>query len=186
MAARRGPSDFYVEALQVLEAEGFPALTAAGLCDRMGVTRGSFYHHFESFDAFVDRLLEYWEQRWTIEPFSLVSSLDDEEEQNRERVLLAQQVPHGAEAAIRIWASVNAQVAKAQARVDRMRREVVARDIAALGLAPQDASVFADLAVSAFVGMQLLDRPVDPNWLADMLREIHRQIEVRRQETARR
>jgi AcrR family transcriptional regulator len=186
VAARRGPGDFYVEALKVLEAEGFPALTAAGLCDRMGVTRGSFYHHFESFDAFVERLLEYWEQRWTIEPFNLVSSLDGEEEQNRERVLMAQQVPHGAEAAIRMWASANPQVAKAQRRVDRKRREVVARDIEALGLGPEEASVLADIAVSAFVGMQLLHRPVDPNRMAEMIREIQRQIDVRRREAARR
>lgn len=180
MSGRRGPSDFYVAALDVLQSDGFPALTAAGLCDRMGVTRGSFYHHFESFDAFVDRLLEYWEQRYTKDPFALVHALEDEDEQKRERVLLAQQLPHGAEAAIRVWSTVNPQVARAQRRVDRQRREVTAGELVAMGLPDDDATLLADLAVSSLVGMQLLDQPVDPERLGRVVREIQRLIEATR------
>ncbi|MBN9618450.1 MAG: TetR/AcrR family transcriptional regulator, partial [Actinobacteria bacterium] len=54
--------DYVREALVVLGEEGPEALTIAGLCERLGVTKGSFYHHFGGLPGFVDVLLESWER----------------------------------------------------------------------------------------------------------------------------
>src|ERR1700728_3280398 len=122
MARRHSPQDFFTVAFELLEAEGFLALTAAGLCDRMGVTRGSFYHHFASIDDFVDRLLEYWEERYTTTPVASVAAIEGDDAQREEQLRFAQLLPHGAEAAIRVWSGVNLRVAAAQERVDALRR----------------------------------------------------------------
>jgi AcrR family transcriptional regulator len=175
MASRRNPSDYFAEGLEVLEAEGFPALTAAGLCERMGVTRGSFYHHFTSFDDFVDGLLRYWEERYTSDRFATVEAIEEPDAQREEQLQLAESLPHQAEAAIRVWSTINERVAAAQRRVDEQRRSSVAELMRRGGLAADDAIVYADLAVSSLAGMQLLDRPVDVARLRRVLAEIQAQ-----------
>jgi AcrR family transcriptional regulator len=175
VAQRLTARDYFVVSLEILGSDGHAALTAAGLCERMGVTRGSFYHHFTSFDEFVDRLLEHWEQQYTADPFELVHSLVGEESQLEEQLLLAQALPHAAETAIRMWGTVNERVAEAQGRVDGHRRASVGDYLRRIGLPPADAEVYADLAVSSLVGMQLLDRPVDATRLRRVLAEVQSQ-----------
>jgi AcrR family transcriptional regulator len=175
MAAPRNRSDYFAEGLSVLESDGFPALTAAGLCERMGVTRGSFYHHFASFDDFVDGLLSYWEERYTSERFALVDAAEGPSAQREVQLQLAESLPHQAEAAIRVWSTINERVAAAQRRVDLQRRSSVAELMSRSGLSAQDARVYADLAVSSLAGMQLLDRPVDVARLRRVLGEIQAQ-----------
>ena len=43
--------------LSALDASGPDALSLAALAARAGVTKGSFYHHFEDHDAFVAGLM---------------------------------------------------------------------------------------------------------------------------------
>lgn len=180
MAVRKGPRDFFIAAFEILESDGFPALTAAGLCDRMGVTRGSFYHHFASFDDFVDALLRYWEERYTEDPVALVQALDSDVAQREEQLLLAEALPHGAEAAIRVWSTINHQVAASQRRVDDRRLATTADILRHQGLSEQDAQTYAELAVSSLAGLQLMSRPLDTHVLRRVLLEIHAGIEGKR------
>jgi AcrR family transcriptional regulator len=178
-SGRRSPQDFFDVAIEVLDAEGFVALTAAGLCDRMGMTRGSFYHHFTSFDDFVDRLLAYWEQRYTTAPVADVEMAEGEDTQRELQLHFAQVLPHGAEAAIRAWSAVSPRVAAAQRRVDAFRRESTADKLRDRGLSEEDATVFADLAVASLIGMEQLDRPADVSRLIQVLALVQGLIEAR-------
>jgi AcrR family transcriptional regulator len=176
---RRGPQDFFDMAIEMLEAEGFLALTAAGLCDHMGVTRGSFYHHFVNFDGFVDRLLEYWEDRYTTMPVSYIEAIEDTEAKQEQQRRFALLLPHGAEAAIRAWSAVNDRVAIAQRRVDSSRRDSTADHLRRLGLSPEDAELYADLAVSSLIGMELLDSPADVGRILGVLELVQSLVEQR-------
>jgi AcrR family transcriptional regulator len=142
--------------LDVLQADGFTALTAAGLCDRMGVTRGSFYHHFSSFDDFVDRLMDYWEERFTTDPLAAVDAAQGDDAQRELQLRFAQLLPHGAEVAFRVWAGVNDRVAAGLHRVDEHRRVSTADFLRRHGLSTEVAETFADLSVATLVGMQML------------------------------
>lgn len=178
--SHRNPQDFFTVAFELLEDEGFLAVTAAGLCDRMGITRGSFYHHFSSIDDFVDRLLEYWEERYTTKPVASVAAIEGDDAQREEQLRFAQLLPHGAEAAIRVWSGVNVRVAAAQQRVDDFRRSSTAEHLRQLGLSDQDASDYADLAVASLIGMELLDRPVNVRRILRVLEIVQAVIESRR------
>jgi AcrR family transcriptional regulator len=177
---RRSPQDFFDGAIELLESEGFVALTAAGLSDRMGITRGSFYHHFTSFDEFVDRLLEYWEERYTTTPVADVEATEGEDEKREQQLRFAQLLPHGAEAGIRAWSAANQRVAAAQRRVDTFQRESTADQMRREGLTDEDATVFADLAVASLIGMEQLDRPADVDRLVAVLALVQKLIEERR------
>ena len=54
--------DYFREALSILGEHGSDAMTIALLCERLDVTKGSFYHHFGGMPGFVDQLLAFWER----------------------------------------------------------------------------------------------------------------------------
>ncbi len=53
-------------ALKQLVKHGPNQLTIAKLCDAKGVTKGSFYHHFNNRQQFIESLMEYWYQQMTV------------------------------------------------------------------------------------------------------------------------
>jgi AcrR family transcriptional regulator len=153
-------ADYFDEAMRVLEESGFPALTAAGLCARLGASRGSFYHHFENFDDFGDKFLRYWEDHYSrdliegSESTDLWSHLDVQ-------AGLAIDLPHAAKAAVRAWATINPRVAAAQHRVDELRREALASSLARHGVSAPQAQMYVALAIAVLAGMQVAQQPLD-------------------------
>ena len=55
-----GKADYFDAGLELLASGGIGAVTISALCYRLGVTKGSFYHHFSSQTEFQDELLAYW------------------------------------------------------------------------------------------------------------------------------
>ena len=53
--------DWVAAALDVLVSDGISAVKVLPLSKKLGVTRGSFYWHFENHEALLNRLLEVWE-----------------------------------------------------------------------------------------------------------------------------
>ena len=53
------------KALQIINREGFGAIKIDRLVRVMGVTKGSFYWHFESKKDFIANLIEYWDKKFT-------------------------------------------------------------------------------------------------------------------------
>ena len=60
--ARLSADDWVAAALDVLVSDGISAVKVLPLAKRLGVTRGSFYWHFENHEALLNRLLEVWEE----------------------------------------------------------------------------------------------------------------------------
>jgi AcrR family transcriptional regulator len=155
---KHAATDYFAEAMTVLEETGFPGLTAAGLCTRMGVTRGSFYHHFDSFDDFVDKFLIYWEERYSRDLIARSQSRDLRS-QVRMQSDFAIGLPHAAEAAVRAWGTINPRVAAAQRKVDRLRHQGLAESLRRHGVSKQKANTYATIAIATLAGMQVTQRP---------------------------
>jgi TetR/AcrR family transcriptional repressor of nem operon len=49
-------------ALRVFREQGYTATTVDDLCQAAGVTKGAFFHHFESKEAVALAAIEYWNQ----------------------------------------------------------------------------------------------------------------------------
>lgn len=170
-SGRHAATDYFAEAMTVLQESGFPALTAAGLCSRMGVTRGSFYHHFASFDDFVDKLMVYWEDHYSRELIARSLSSDLRSQMNMQAEF-AIGLPHAAEAALRAWGTINPRVAAAQRRVDRLRHEGFADSLRQHGVPRKQADAYATLAIAALAGIQLTQHPVEPGALRAVYDEL--------------
>ncbi|HEY2193408.1 MAG TPA: TetR/AcrR family transcriptional regulator [Actinomycetospora sp.] len=172
MSRTATPETFFAAALRLLAGPGLPALRIGRLCREVGVTSGSFYHHFGSWDGFVAALLEHWTAEEVDRPLELVRRADVADPGERVTLLkgLALTIPHDAETAIRRWAGTDEVVAAAQQRVDDGRRDAVREVIAPLvGDAPLTATL-AEVGLSLLVGHQQLhhgDPPIDLAALLD-------------------
>ena len=57
--------DWLDAALTEMAAGGINAISIDKLADRLGVTRGSFYHHFSNREELLNAMLDYWVEHWT-------------------------------------------------------------------------------------------------------------------------
>jgi AcrR family transcriptional regulator len=62
---RLSREDWLEQAMQVFAKDGQAGLRIQGLCAELGVSRGSFYWHFEDREDFIHALLEYWHVEYT-------------------------------------------------------------------------------------------------------------------------
>lgn len=176
---RLAKSDYFDAAMTILAAEGVAGLTTTRLCDRLGVTRGSLYHHFASGPGFHDALIDHWEHE--VMPV-LVATV--EATPPAERIDLLQEIglttDLDAERALRAWAHTNPTVAAALARVDEMREALLARAFVDVGIDADRATSLARIGFSLLIGAQQLDDEIDHERLHAVLGEYRAWIDHRR------
>ncbi|ALE79138.1 hypothetical protein WY02_12605 [Pseudonocardia sp. AL041005-10] len=111
MARRAGrqiaAEQYYDAAMSILAREGAAGLKIGPLCRSLGVTSGSFYHHFGGWAGFVRGLLRYWEAEQTDRIVELARATADPVERIDVVKQLTVALRHDAEAAIRAWAQID-------------------------------------------------------------------------------
>jgi AcrR family transcriptional regulator len=70
-------SDWAEAALHLIAEKGLRALTVATLASRLGVTKGSFYWHFQGRSELLAAALARWEQRATTEAITGLNAVAD-------------------------------------------------------------------------------------------------------------
>jgi AcrR family transcriptional regulator len=173
---RLTPEDYFREALAVLGDYGSDALTIAVLCERLDVTKGSFYHHFGGMPGFVTQLLEYWEREHSERLIKLSKSQPDAAQRIMTLTDMGVHLPHGPEAAIRAWARSSPEVAEVTARVDRRRERHLTDAIAAIGVERARARLLAHIGITLLIGVQQREHPVDLKRLRAMFEEQNKLI----------
>ena len=158
--------------MELLAEAGPGALTVTELCSRLGVTKGSFYHHFDGRPQFVGELLDFWTHRQSTRLNEVSRSVDEAHERIAVLKRLAVNLPHDAEAAIRAWSSQDAAVAAAQSRVDRLRHDHLKVAYREAGVPEERAEVLTTLAMSVLAGMQMIVRPADPTLVGQVFDEL--------------
>ena len=173
---RLTPEDYFREALAVLGELGSEAMTIAVLCDRLEVTKGSFYHHFGGMPGFVTQLLEYWEREHSERLIKISKAQPDPTLRIFTLTEMGVGLPHASEAAIRAWGRSSAEVAEATARVDRRRERHLVEAVSALGIDRPRARVLARIGLNVLVGVQQREHPVDLKRLRQMFEEVNKLV----------
>ena len=126
VAQTRTPRSTWIDAgLKALAAGGPDAVRVELLAKALGVTRGGFYWHFPSRQAFLDEMLDTWEHRSTEE---VLERVEEEGGDARDKVRRAGMLTFSKELlpidlAVRDWARRDRSVAKRLRRVDNRRME---------------------------------------------------------------
>lgn len=157
----RTKQDYFGAVLDLLAEGGAQAVTLANLCARLGVTKGSFYHHFRTTASCLSQSLEHWEATYGDDIITLARSIEGAAQRLEAMRFLASNLHHEAETAIRALARTDAHAFEVLSRVDGDRL-VLIRETLMEGGAPEDlAGRLARIGLAILVGAQQLDDPVD-------------------------
>ncbi len=152
---RFGPQDWVRAGLAVLAREGIDGVRVEPLAEYLGVTKGSFYWHFEDRGALHAAMLSDWRQLATK---SIIDAVETGERDARARLSrlidLATSNAKAAllETAVRAWAQHDASVRKALTIVDSERLEYVASLLREAGLERDAAAMRAKILYLALIG----------------------------------
>lgn len=175
---RRSPDAYFDVALELLADGGAARLTIANLCERLGVTKGSFYHHFEGQAAFRDALLRHWEGLVEEVRQAEVAAAADPHQRLEALKQLGVAADHRAETALRAWARTDPVVAAAQRRLDEVRQEHLTAAFVDVGIEAGHARVLARIGLTILVGTQQLEGDVDRARLLELFDEYQRWLEA--------
>lgn len=166
--ARTTRTDWLEQGLNLLVEQGVSAVTIDAMCRLMKVTKGSFYHHFESQPDFLEALLQHWEENYTTR-FITESQVGETPTEQLQRLSAQVIEAHGAsEVVIRAWALTSPLARAYQEQVDARRlaylREVwmqIVKDEAR-------AETIANLMYSIVIGAQSMLPPVTTEGLTQV------------------
>ncbi|MEU7812244.1 TetR/AcrR family transcriptional regulator, partial [Pseudonocardia sp. NPDC049154] len=167
--------DYFEAAIAILSEVGYKGLKMTALHQRLGVTSGSFYNYFRNWPDFVAQFLEHWGGR-TDRIAELAAAPGDPLDRLELLRKLARTVPHDAEAAIRVWSTIDPAVAAIQRDVDRRRLTLIRGAVAEIVGADADIDGLARFCLALVVGTQQLGSPVDVEMLDDHLERFIRMV----------
>jgi AcrR family transcriptional regulator len=159
--------------LDALRKGGVAAVRVERLAADVGVTKGSFYHHFRDRGALLEALLEFWSREMTDAEFERIQTL---RAGLAARLLaLAQDVLEKGmgryDPAIRGWARTDRKVAAAVAQVDRRRVRALAGFFEEGGFSAAEARTRARLFYTFLLGEPQVRAPArEGDELAKMVR----------------
>lgn len=166
-------TDWLEQGLQLLSTEGPQHLKIDTLCKALGVTKGSFYHHFKSQAAYVSALLEHWKNTYTQQLIREVALIDDPVARSKRLSELAYRKDMRPEVAMRAWANSDAEVAATVRDVDADRIEYLVELSVLMGARHEQAVLLAKMAYAQLVGMQHLQFFISPTDAAKMDQALH-------------
>lgn len=155
------PPDKWIEAgLQGLAAGGPDAVRVEHLAQALGVTKGSFYRHFDDRGALLERMLDTWEQLTVDEVIERVEAEGGDARAKLTRLFV---VPSARgrqvlkiELAIRDWARRDKAIAKRLRRIDNRRMDYMRSLFGTFCPDEEEVEVRCTVAFSMFVGSHFI------------------------------
>lgn len=151
-------ADYFGAAWDLLARGGQGSVKLAELCEALGVTTGSFYGRFGSFDDFVRQFLEHWDEQ-TFGLLDMTGFPGEPLERVRALKESGASLPHEVDGAIRAWARQSPVVAEILARVDARRSEAL-YDVLEPMLGPEEARKLTRIGLTLLAGLHTLHSPV--------------------------
>lgn len=151
--------DWEQQALVLIAEKGIRAVAVESLARRMGVTKGSFYWHFQNREALLEQSLLRWEKHDEVNLQTSLSAIDDPRERLRSffRRTGREKLTHNVYSSL-CMASDHPQVEPLLERVAARRMKHIEKAFEEIGFDPQEASHRARLTYSAYLGFLQLQK----------------------------
>ena len=152
--------DWLQQALEIFVAEGIDAVRITRLADDLGVTRGSFYWHFDNRKDLIDALVSFWKDKNTPAVTRAVgeaASLADGIFRFFETCIDAALFDPRLDLAIREWSRRSSAIRALLDREDGARIEALREFYARFGYAMPDALIRARVLYYSQIGFYALE-----------------------------
>lgn len=155
---RLSRDEWLARALELLGKKGAGALTLDAIAHHLGVTKGSFYWHFQTRDDFYHQLIEYWGRRYTKTVIDHILSLDVSPE---DRLVEVMRLVHSEnmdrfEMPVRAWAQQNPKLLPLVRKVDRSRVAFVKALFLEMGFGEDEAELRCQVFVAYMASQRFL------------------------------
>ena len=168
--------DWIDAAIQQLVEAGIGAVSVELLASRLGVTRGSFYHHFADREDLLRAMLDHWADRWSFSIRAQIESLGLDPSTSLFALMKAISNNRAADydAPIRAW-PLHAPLARAVVQqVDEARLGFIQSQFEALGFSELVAENRARLSLPYEMATPALFATPDAERDEELLEERHR------------
>jgi len=138
---RLSRQDWIDTAIQQLLEAGIGAVSVEPLAARLGITRGSFYHHFADREELLRAMLDHWAERWSRSIRQQVAALGLDPSTTLFALMKAIRSNRAADydAPFRAWALHDPMARAVVQQVDEMRLGFIQSQFEALGFTELDA-----------------------------------------------
>jgi len=157
--------DWEQQALVLIAEKGIRSVAVESLAKRMGVTKGSFYWHFNNRESLLEQSLIRWEKHDAANLQASLGAIEDPRERLRSffRRTGREKLTHNVYSSL-CMASDHPQVEPLLERVAERRMQHIEKAFEEIGFDPQAASHRARLTYSAYLGfLQLQKQHQTPN-----------------------
>lgn len=147
--------------IKTLDRQGWRALKISDLCHQLGVTKGSFYHWFESKRDYDFRVLAYWKQRYTQ---GFIEQAESGKHSREKLSLLGRQCINGAikgnrlEFEINAWSFQDGEVKDFVTSVYEQRHQYLLKLLSDIYDTPEEAQKHGLILYSLVVGVDFFYR----------------------------
>ena len=119
--SRTTKQDWLRLGLGTLASEGTSGLTIDSLTQKLSITKGSFYHHFQSYDDYKNTLLAFWNEQYTQRIIDFSEHIENKAQIFQRFVEILCSESPAVEIAIRSWAFQDVEVQSYVQRIDQLR-----------------------------------------------------------------
>jgi len=171
---RFSKQDWLANGLKTLGMVGPAGLRIQVMTETLGVTKGSFYHHFKHIRDFQEQLVAFWADQYLSTASNLPSA-------PRARLVLLDMLMEEAfspvtepENAIRVWAQQDEMARSYVEQVDAVRRGFVLNVFNSLVQDDAQAELMADMLFTITIGSMTVLPRVSPERVLELYREFKR------------
>ncbi len=142
-------------ALALLAREGVAAIKIPRLCSELGVTKGSFYWHFDDLQQLMEAMADRWSavQSDAVRALGAIDSIPVEQRIENMATLLVDQSTWIVEATVREWARTDPKVAGAVQALERKVFDIVNQTMLELGFDETQSRLRAGAMVYLGIGL---------------------------------
>lgn len=173
--------DWVDAALDVLTESGISGVTIDRLAELLGVTRGSFYHHFGGREDLLKTMLKYWEENYTTRLREDVDSLRLPPADTLLALIRMIRHRHAASYDVwfRAWALRDPMAQKTVKRVDKLRLDFIRQQFEGIGFKGVDAESRARLFLYYEMAEPGIFAPQDPKLMDRLVEHRHKLLTTR-------